>query len=89
MAQSRSHVQPGGERDHRQAGIERQREIEREMHHQHGDGLADDRDPAQPHQRVDADVAAGLQRLSEILGHGMNVTVRMGASSAVDGCAAK
>jgi hypothetical protein len=31
------------------------------MHHQHGDGLADDGDPAQPHQRVDADMAAGFQ----------------------------
>ncbi len=59
------------------------------MHHQHGDGLADDGDPAQPHQRVDADVAAGLQRLSEVFGHGPNVAVRAGASSAVDGRAAK
>ena len=32
-------------------------EVEPEIDHQHGDGLADDREPAQPHQRVEAHAA--------------------------------
>ena len=57
-AQAQRDVEPGRQRDHRQAGPDRQVEIEPEIDHQHRGGLADDGEPAQPHQRVEAHVAA-------------------------------
>ena len=67
-------------RDHRKAGPERQLEIEPVMHHQHGRGLADDREPAQPHQRVEPHVAAAAcRRLVEE--HRACVHVRLDAAS--------
>jgi hypothetical protein len=47
-------VEPGRERDEPKAGRKRQLELEPVMHHQHGDGLADDREPAQRDQRLEA-----------------------------------
>ena len=67
-------VEPGRERDHRQAGPDRQLEIEPEIDHQDGGGLADHREPAQPHQRVEAHVAPRRQSLLvELDGHGSNL----------------
>ena len=52
-------IEPGGERDDRQAGPDRQLEVEPDIDHQHRGGLADHREPAQPHQRVEAHAAPG------------------------------
>ena len=57
-AQPQRHVEPGRQRDHREAGADRQLEIEPVIDDQHRGGLADDREPAQPHQRVETHVAA-------------------------------
>ena len=42
--------------------VHRQVEIESIINHQHGGGLTDDREPAQPHQRVEAHIAARVVR---------------------------
>ncbi len=74
-----------GERDHGQAGPDRQLEIEPEIDHQHRRGLADHRDPAQPHQRVEAHIAprpAGV--FVQLDRHGGVLPVRALRSSVVD-----
>ena len=64
-AHAQRHVEPGRQRDHRQAGPDRQLVVEPDIDHQHGGGLADHREPAQPHQRVEAH-AASVRRMSRV-----------------------
>ena len=65
-------VEPGRQRDHREAGPDRQRELERVVDHQHGGGLADDREPAQPQQRVEPHVSPlrQMQYVGGVVEHG-------------------
>ena len=59
-ADAQRDIEPGRQRDDGEAGPDRQIEFEAEIDHQHRGGLADHRQPAQPHQRVEAHVAARL-----------------------------
>ena len=68
--QAQRHVEPGRQRDHREAGPDRQRKIEPEIDHQHGGGLADDGEPTQPYQRVEAHIAARMILGEAECGHG-------------------
>src|SRR6516165_1589993 len=52
-------IEPGRERDHRQAGPDRQFVIKPEIDHQHGGGLPDHREPAQPNQRIETYATPG------------------------------
>jgi len=82
-AQPQSHIEPGGERDDGQAGPDRQLEIEPEIDHQHGRGLADHGEPAQPHQRVEAHIAPRMESLNaSLLRHGTNLAARSARSTA-------
>ena len=69
-AQPQRHIEPGRQRDHRQAGPDRQLEIEPGIDHQHRGGLPDDGEPAQPHQRVEAHIAARMILGEAERGHG-------------------
>jgi hypothetical protein len=60
--QPQRHIEPGRQDDCRKAGVNRQVEIESIINHQHGGGLTDDREPAQPHQCVEAHIAARVVR---------------------------
>ena len=75
-------VQPGRQRDHREAGPDRQREFDRVIDHQHGDGLPDDGKPAQPQQRVETHVSPlrQVQYVGGIVEHGV-ILVRLGLFS--------
>src|SRR6266516_6580945 len=76
-------IEPGGERDHREAGPDRQLIIEPEIDHQHGGGLPDHRQPAQPNQRIEAYAApSAMGFLGRLLGHGDNVRYRRACSTA-------
>ena len=66
-------IEPGRQRDHGEAGPDRQLEVEPEIDHQHGGGLADDGEPAQPHQRVEPHVAARVVLGEVECGHGAAV----------------
>ena len=81
-AHAQRDVEPGRQRDHREAGPDRQREIEAVVDHQHGRGLADDREPAQPQQRVEAHVAPlrQVQLVEGVVEHGPNLVHRGGGS---------
>ena len=69
-AHAQRDIEPGRQRDHREAGPDRQLEVEPEIHHQHGGGLADHREPAQPHQRIETHAAPGpVGLLGGLLGH--------------------
>src|SRR5262249_3336482 len=75
--------EPGGERDHREAGPDRQLVIEPEINHQHGGGLPDHRQPAQPNQRIEAYAAPGpVGFLDRLVGHADNVRFRRACSTA-------
>src|SRR5262249_54678166 len=56
-AHAQRHIEPGRQHDHRQAGPDRQLEVEPVVDDQDRGGLADHRDPAQPHQRIEAHIA--------------------------------
>src|SRR5262249_45252029 len=76
------HIEPGGERDHRQAGPDRQLVVEPEIDHQHGGGLPDHRQPAQPNQRIEAYAAPGpVGFLGRLVGHAHNVRFRPACST--------
>ena len=69
-ADAQRDIEPGRQRDHREAGPDRQLVVEPEIHHQHGGGLADHREPAQPHQRIETHAAPGpVGLLGGLLGH--------------------
>ncbi len=75
-------IEPGGERDHRKAGPDRQFVIEPEINDQHGGGLPDHRQPAQPNQRIETYAASGpMGFLGRLLGHGDNVRFRRACST--------
>ena len=76
-AQPQRDVEPGRQRDHREAGPDRQRKFEPVIDHQHRGGLADDGEPAQPHQRVEAHVAARVVQWSgRVVEHGVSLARR-------------
>ena len=50
-------VEQRRQRDHRKAGPDRNIEFEAEMHDEDGRDLAENGEPAQPHQRVEPHVA--------------------------------
>src|SRR5262245_2977067 len=76
------HIEPGGERDHREAGPDRQLVIEPEIDDQHGGGLPDHRQPAQPNQRIEAYAAPGpVGFLDRLVGHADNVRYRRACST--------
>ncbi len=84
-ANAQRDVEPGGERDHRQAGPDLQLEIEPEIDHQHGGGLADHREPAQPHQRVEAHAAPGPVGFHDgLVGHSRNLRLRRASSNVAE-----
>ena len=62
----------GRKRDHAEAGPERNIEFEPEMHHQHGRELAENGEPAQPHQRIEPHIARPQMRAGQTE-HGINV----------------
>ncbi len=69
-------IEPGRQRDDGETAIDRQVEFEAEIDDQNGRGLGDDRQPAQPHQRVEPHVAARHRKPVEAdrwhgVGHGV------------------
>src|SRR4051794_33270383 len=78
-------VEPGRKRDHREAAPDRQLVVEAEIHHQDGGGLADDRQPAQPHQCIEAHAAPGpVGFLGGLVVHAVTVDFRRGASTVAE-----
>src|SRR5262249_6304345 len=60
----------------------RQLVIESEIDHQHGGGLPDHRQPAQPNQRIEAYAAPGaVGFLGRLIGHADNVRFRRACST--------
>ena len=58
--ETQSDIQPGRQRDDAEAGPDRQIELETEINREHGSGLADDGQPAQPHQCIEPHGTARL-----------------------------
>ena len=57
VAQAKEHVEPGGQRNQRQADADVEVEAEDEIHVADGDQLAGDAEPAQPHGRLQPQAA--------------------------------
>ena len=61
-ADAQRDIEPGGDRDDAEAPAEGQGEAEAEMHAGDGEALACDGKPAQPDQRIEAQVTAGARQ---------------------------
>ena len=74
-AQAQRDIEPGRQRDHREAGPDRQREIEPVIDRQHRGALPDNGEPAQPHEGVEAHIAARMVLGKAERGHGRQSNV--------------